>query len=166
MTCGCSNKSEAHVSQCIPRIASNTIVMLMIIMVIPMNTILKAPGCLFGASKNIEEDAARADKVKLWEHVFELRFELRLLSGEVEYNLNGAPFPARSVASMEDADIGGARSISIVGFSFHRSIQDQDESGNSCRIPINLQLRRWTVLNSIHWERKKEEESVTLGAWQ
>lgn len=26
MTCGYSNKSEAHVSQCIPRIASNTIV--------------------------------------------------------------------------------------------------------------------------------------------
>lgn len=38
------------------------------------------------------------------------RFEPGLLgSREVEYNLNGAPFPARSVASMEDADVGGAR---------------------------------------------------------
>ncbi|KAF7381811.1 hypothetical protein HZH68_015684 [Vespula germanica] len=123
MTCGCSNKSEAHVSQCIPRIASNTIVMLMIIMVIPMNTILKAPGCLFGASKNVEEDAARADKVKLWEHVFELRFELRLLSGEVEYNLNGAPFPARSVASMEDADVGGARWDPFTRVELHELLQ-------------------------------------------
>lgn len=45
------------------------------------------------------------------------------MSGEVEYNLNGAPFPARSVASMEDADVGGVRWDPFTRVELHELLQ-------------------------------------------
>ncbi|KAI4503267.1 hypothetical protein M0802_001489 [Mischocyttarus mexicanus] len=71
--------------------------MLMIIMVITMNTIPKALGCLHGDSKNIREDSARTDNVKLWEHIW----NNLVAEKERHWCTTGLPFavPAASVAS-------------------------------------------------------------------